>query len=65
MIWGDADLGRFVYGGSVRKGKGADLDWWLDGLTQNWHFLTFPERFLAARGHSHRNPDGFRCSLPA
>ena len=32
---------------------------------QNWYFLTFPKRFLAARGHSLRNPDAFRSSLPA
>ncbi|MBS5081006.1 MAG: hypothetical protein E7B11_07305 [Clostridiales bacterium] len=34
-------------------------------VEQNWYFLTFPKRFLAARGHSLRNPDGFRSSLPA
>ncbi len=37
----------------------------MEGLPQNWHFLTFPEHFLAARGHSLRNPDAFRSSLPA
>ena len=37
----------------------------LEGLPQNWHFLTFPKPFLAARGHSLRNPDGFGSSLPA
>ncbi|KLU72630.1 MAG: hypothetical protein RHS_1327 [Robinsoniella sp. RHS] len=37
----------------------------MEGLPQNWHFLTFPEYFLAARGHSLRNPDAFRSSLPA
>ena len=51
--------------GSVRKKKGADQDIGLEGLPQNWHFLTFPEHFLAARGHSLRNPDAFRSSLPA
>ena len=34
-------------------------------LPQNWYFLTFAERFLAARGHSLRNPDAFRSSVPA
>ena len=34
-------------------------------LPQNWYFLTFAERFLAARRHSLRNPDAFRSSLPA
>ena len=51
--------------GSVRKEKGAAHDRRLEGLPQNWHFLTFPERFLAARGHSLRNTDAFRSSLPA
>ena len=51
--------------GSVRKEKGADQDIGLEGLPQNWHFLTFPEHFLAARGHSLRNPDAFRSSVPA
>ena len=32
---------------------------------QNWYFLTFPKRFLAARGHSPRNPDAFLGSVPA
>ncbi len=32
---------------------------------QNWYFLTFPKSFLAARGHSPRNPDAFRSSVPA
>jgi len=62
---GFAEEGRFVLEDSVRKEKGADLDWCLEGLTQNWHFLTFLKRFLAARGHSLRNPDGFRSSLPS
>ena len=57
--------GRFVCIGSVRKEKGTDQDIGLECLTQNWHFLTFPKRFLAARGHSLRNPDAFRSSLPA
>ncbi|KLU69001.1 MAG: hypothetical protein RHS_5178 [Robinsoniella sp. RHS] len=39
--------GRFVDGGSVRKEKGADQDIGLEGLPQNWHFLTFPKHFLA------------------
>ena len=51
--------------GSVQKEKGASQDIDLEGLPQNWHFLTFPEPFLAARGHSLRNPDAFRSSLPA
>ena len=34
-------------------------------LPQNWYFLTFAEPFLAARGHSLRNPDAFRSSVPA
>ena len=33
--------------GSVQKEKGADQDIGLEGLPQNWHFLTFPEHFLA------------------
>ena len=49
----------------MRKEKGADQDIGLEYLTQNWHFLTFPEPFLAARGHSLRNPDAFRSSVPA
>ena len=56
---------RFVLVGSVRKEKGADQERCLEGLTQNWHFLTFPKRFLAARGHSPRNPDAFLGSVPA
>ena len=32
---------------------------------QNWYFLTFPKRFLVARGHSPRNPDAFLGSVPA
>ncbi len=32
---------------------------------QNWYFLTFPKCFLAARGHSPRNPDAFLGSVPA
>ena len=32
---------------------------------QNWYFLTFPKSFLAARGHSPRNPDAFLGSVPA
>ena len=51
--------------GSVRKEKGASQDIDLEGLPQNWYFLTFPEHFLAARGHSLRNPDAFRSSVPA
>ncbi len=51
--------------GSLRKEKGASQDIDLEGLPQNWYFLTFPERFLAARGHSLRNPDAFRSSVPA
>ncbi len=51
--------------GIVRKEKGASQDIDLEGLPQNWHFLTFPEPFLAARGHSLRNPDAFRSSVPA
>ena len=65
LYWGLAEEGRFVDGGSVRKEKGADQDIDLEGLPQNWHFLTFPEHFLAARGHSLRNPDAFRSSVPA
>ena len=34
-------------------------------LTQNWYFLSFPKSFLAARGHSPRNPDAFLGSVPA
>ena len=49
----------------MRKEKGADQDIGLEYLTQNWHFLTFPEPFLAARGHSLRNPGAFRSSVPA
>ena len=65
MSRGFADRIRFVLVGSVRKEKGADQERCLEGLTQNWHFLTFPKRFLAARGYSLRNPDAFRSSVPA
>ena len=65
LYLGFAEEGRFVDGGSVRKEKGADQDIGLEGLPQNWHFLTLPEHFLAARGHSHLNPDGFGSSVPA
>ncbi len=57
--------GRFVDGGSVRKEKGGSQDIDLEGLPQNWYFLTFPKHFLAARGHSPRNPDAFLGSVPA
>ena len=36
--------------GSVRKEKGADQDIGLECLTQNWHFLTFPEHFWRHAG---------------
>ncbi|KLU72038.1 MAG: hypothetical protein RHS_2123 [Robinsoniella sp. RHS] len=62
---GFAEEGRFVLVVSVRKEKAADQDRCLEGLTQNWYFLTFPEHFLAARGHSLQNPDAFCSSLPA
>ncbi|WP_394924212.1 hypothetical protein, partial [uncultured Robinsoniella sp.] len=60
LYLGLAEERRFVDGGSVRKEKGASQDIDLEGLPQNWYFLTFPEHFLAARGHSLRNPDAFR-----
>ena len=51
LYWGFAEEGRFVSVGSVPKEKGASQDIDLEGLPQNWNFLTFPEPFLAARGH--------------